>query len=109
MGDRGQGDPGRRRLSAADVEKLVYELAGHVGVDPRRLTLRRLMWMAEARSRGRWDHTAHMLAMLANTRFGAKESLSPRQFHPFYARAEQAEKLSPKESVALLARLFGRK
>ena len=36
-----------RRTSGADLEQLVYRLAGIIGVDPGPLTLRQLVWMAD--------------------------------------------------------------
>ena len=43
------------------------------------MTLRELVWMAEARSRAAWAHTSSLLAMLANVNRDPKRS---RAFRP---------------------------
>jgi len=47
--------------------------------------------MAEAQCRQRWNHTASLLAMLANAHRDPKKSrpFQPRDFHP-YLRAKDA-------------------
>ena len=55
--------PGRYR---DDPWRVVYELAGVIGVDPGPLTLRELLWMSEARAREAWAHTSAGLALIAN-------------------------------------------
>jgi hypothetical protein len=62
----------------------VDELAGVIGIDPGRFTLRQLVVMAEARSRQAWNHTSAILAMLANIHRDAKKTRAyrPADFHP---------------------------
>ena len=43
-----------------------YQIAGIVGVDPRRLSLLELVWMADGAQSERWDHTAVLRADLCN-------------------------------------------
>ena len=44
-----------------------------IGVDPGPFTLRELVWMADARQTDAWNHTAAVLAMLANTHRNPKK------------------------------------
>ncbi|MEO2031482.1 MAG: hypothetical protein ABGZ35_05305 [Planctomycetaceae bacterium] len=48
------------------------------------MTLRELVWMAEARSRDHWNHTSAILALTANTHRDPKKSktFKPTDFHP---------------------------
>ncbi|HBO45785.1 MAG TPA: hypothetical protein DD670_18050, partial [Planctomycetaceae bacterium] len=63
--------------------RLLWELAGVVGVDPGGLTLRELFWMAEGRDRNAWNHTAQLLAMIYNAhRAKTARVMKPSQFHP---------------------------
>ena len=60
------------------------------------MTLRELLWMAEARSRGDWAHTAAVMALIANVNRDPKKSRSfkPADFDPFRqktARDRRAE------------------
>lgn len=41
------------------------------------------MWMFEARQCHAWEHTAQLLAMLFNTRFGGKNTLKAADFNPY--------------------------
>jgi len=68
----------------------VDELAGVIGIDPRRFTLRQIVVMAEAKSRQAWNHTSAILAMLANVHRDAKKTRAfrPADFHP-HRRAER--------------------
>ncbi len=67
------------------------------------------MTMAEARSRAAWDHTSHILALLANC-FGrgkGKSAFQPRQFHPFYPRKHPPTLPFEKhETFALMKEVF---
>jgi hypothetical protein len=50
------------------------------------LTLRKLIWMAEARRRDAWDHTANLMALTANINRDPKQRREPftaGEFHPF--------------------------
>jgi len=53
-------------------------------VDPGPFTLRELVWMADARQLDEWNHTAAILAMLANTHRDPKKTrpFKPAEFHP---------------------------
>jgi hypothetical protein len=56
------------RLVHADMENVIHvrQPSGVFGVDPGPLTLRELLWMAEARAREAWAHTSAVLALIAN-------------------------------------------
>ncbi len=69
--------------------------------------------MAEAKNRRQWDHTAGILAMLANVNRASKESpiYYPAQFHP-YERIKgdtgNVIKLDGKKSMAFLKAMYKR-
>lgn len=69
------------------MDRLVWRLAGIVGVDPGPLTLRELMLMADARSREAWGHTSSLLALIANVNRDPKRSrpYKASQFNPHLA------------------------
>ena len=104
----------RRRV---DALRLAWELAGVAGLDPRELTLRELVWAADARQRADWARTSAQLALLANVNRDPKKQpkpFSPEDFNP-YARPAGNEsrntdivKLTPKQSVKAVANVFGR-
>ena len=82
-------------------------MAGIVGVDPLPLTLRELVWMAEARRRDQWSHTATLLAMTANVNRNPKKRAtpySPLDFHPLVERRTD----KPKVGVGVLKTVFVR-
>ena len=63
-------------------------MAGVVGVDPSPFTLRELVYMVEGRQKDQWNHTSHVLCILANAnrdpkRFGA---FKPADFNPMIQR-----------------------
>lgn len=43
-----------------------FRLAGIVGVEPWRFSLRQLVWMYEGRLESQWNHTSHLLAASYN-------------------------------------------
>jgi hypothetical protein len=61
-----------------------------VGVDPCPFTMRELAWMAEARNRVAWEHTASVLAMLFNINRDPKRARerTARDFNPYYRRRQ---------------------
>jgi hypothetical protein len=69
------------------------------------LTLRELVWMAEGRSRDRWNHTAAILALTANCHRAKKTSktFTPDNFHP-HVRRSNAPKI--KVPVSILKQTF---
>jgi len=70
--------------------KLVWEAAGVIGVDPGPLTLRELVWMAEAKARNEWTHTSAVMALMANAHRDPKKTrvFTPADFNP-YATSER--------------------
>jgi hypothetical protein len=74
-----------------------------VGVEPYRFTLRQLDWMATAKDRNNWDHTAVILAKLHNQ--WAKTARSAKSFHPYHQPSPADNKpfqLTPQQTVSLL-------
>ena len=62
--------------------------------------------MAEARDRQLWDHTSQLICVMAAV-WGGK-TIDPKQVHPYYRRsAEPDVKLSGKEGIQLLKRMYG--
>jgi hypothetical protein len=78
-------------------------LAGIVGIDPGRLTLRELLLMAEARSQSDWAHTSALLALVANVNRDPKKSKAyrPADFNP---HARKTAKL--KTDIRVLKQVF---
>ena len=77
------------------------------------LTLRELLWMAEAHSRQAWNHTASVICVMANAWCRGKDdpAFTAEQFHPYLAsKARNREpdiKLSRSETLAFLGRAYG--
>ena len=70
------------------------------------MTLRELLWMAEARSRGDWAHTAALMALIANVNRDPKKSRSfkPADFDPFRQKTvggRRAEAIEVKDMAVL--------
>jgi hypothetical protein len=61
--------------------------------------------MAEARSRERWDHTASVMALLANLHRDPRKSrvFRPEDFHPYRPRLQTKH---PKVGIQVLKQLF---
>ena len=79
------------------------------GVDPGPLTLRELVFMAQARQRSAWERTSWVLALIANVNRDPKRQ--PRPFRPAdfdpYA-SERSEKPIPagKRAFELMKQVF---
>lgn len=70
--------------------------------------MRQLCLMAESRSRQLWDHTASVIAMLVNVNLARGERVrQPVEFHPHHQYSEPTIRLTPKQSVEYLARMYG--
>lgn len=70
--------------------------------------------MAEGRNRRAWDHTASLVATLANIPlmvWGKRPEFTAEQFHPYAAEqrrsSEPAVRLNGKEGIALLKSIYG--
>lgn len=73
----GQADAGNEGNAWLEV----VELAAIAGIDPWPLTLRELHHAAIRKLQCDWDHTAELLAMLANV--NSQTNFTRNQFHPF--------------------------
>jgi hypothetical protein len=75
-------------------------------VNPGPLTLRELVWMAEARQSDLWNHTAALLALLANAHRDPKKTrpLKPIDFHPY--RSSKPTTAAPKAPISILKQVF---
>lgn len=77
-------------------------------MNPGPLTLRELVWMAEARQSDLWNHTAAVLALLANAHRDPKKTrpFNPTDFHP-YRRSQPPDAFEPmKADVSILRTVF---
>ncbi len=62
---------------------MIAELAGVAGMDPGPYSLRELVWMVEAGRREAWNHTASLMALMANCHRGPKQKpFNAQDFHP---------------------------
>lgn len=76
-------------------------------MNPGALTLRELVWMAEARQSDLWNHTAALLALLANAHRDPKKTrpLKPADFHP-HRKPTLNSPAPPKADISLLKTVF---
>lgn len=86
---------------------MIYHCAGVLGVDPSPFTLGELLFMAEARDRTIWNHTAALMMTLANIHRDPRQRRKPyamEEFHPYM----QGEKKVPevKGQFAWLESIF---
>lgn len=62
----------------------MFELAAVTGIDPYKASLRQLLWAAKAKQASDWDHTANLMALIANcNRSPGKKPFYSYQFHPY--------------------------
>lgn len=81
----------RKAAGPVDVERLVWRLAGAVGLDPRPFTLRELDLMADGRSEADWGPVSHVLCVLANKDRDPKRTpFKPSDFNPHAKRERRA-------------------
>lgn len=76
-------------------------------MNPGPLTLRELVWMAEARQSDLWNHTAALLALLANAHRDPKKTrpLKPVDFHP-HRKPTPNPPAPPKADISVLKTVF---
>lgn len=80
--DRGPAD--QKEL---DIDRLVWELAGVVGVHPRDYTLRQLAHMSRGKSREAWQHTTSLMALVKTAATG--KACKPSDLDPFKPRPKK--------------------
>lgn len=71
------------------------------------MTLRELVWMADARRRDGWQHTSALLAMLANVHRNPKKKpqpFTPAEFNPL--ADERKKPVKAKTGVRTLKTIF---
>lgn len=71
------------------------------------MTLREYSWWREgymAKSSAHWDHTASIMALIANVNSGKGKRFSPEEFHPFTTKSNQGVS-SKEEAYALLEKM----
>ena len=84
-------------------------MAGIIGLNPGPFTLRELVWMADGHQTEAWNHTAALLAMLANTHRDPKKTraFKPSDFHPG-TRREKPKEAVPRVDISVLKTVFVR-
>ena len=71
------------------------------------MTLRELLWMAEARRRDAWDHTASLLALTYNANRGKNQrARKPNDFHPLPTPREDRESIPKTKDLSILKDVF---
>ena len=73
------------------------------------MTLRQLFWMAEGKSKDAWQHTASILALIANVNRDPKKTkpFKPSDFNPTLSNTSRPDAVVvDKENVSLLKALF---
>lgn len=85
---------------------MIYQLAGILGIDPAGLTLRELMWMADARRHHDWGQVSSMLAATYEVHRDPKRRRKPFQPSEFNPLLQRPGRL-PKVTVSQLASMLG--
>lgn len=91
------------------MDRLIWQLAGFVGVNPGPLTLRELVWMARARAEDNWAHTSTVLAMLANVHRDPKKirAFTPDDFNPLVRKKSGGRSIPiTADNIEILKKLF---
>ena len=79
------------------------------GVDPGPLTLRELVWMAQAAGRAAWAHTSAILAMIANANRDPKKKptpFRPDDFSPYGGKRARSGIRLEAGNIELLRTVF---
>jgi hypothetical protein len=100
--------PASRLRSPDWIWRLLWQLAGIVGLNPGPFTLRELVWMADARQTDDWNHTAALLALLANVHRDPRKThpFQPADFHPGVQRTQRPHDPHPKVDITVLKTVF---
>ena len=85
---------------------MIWQLAGLLGVDPGPLTLRELVWMAEARLQAEWAQTSSVMALIANANRDPKKHgpFKPGDFDP--TQKAKHEPVVEKADIGVLKQVF---
>lgn len=68
--------------------------------------------MAEAKAEAEWDHTASLMALLAEInrdREQRRRPFTPQEFHPMHQQQRKRRRLSDREVESALCALAGKK
>jgi hypothetical protein len=88
-----------------DTWRDIWTVAGAAGIDPTCLTLRELLWYADARTRAQWSRTANLMSLIANCHRDPKKT-SPYRADDFNPFAERREETAQPADIGLLKRVF---
>ena len=85
-GGDGEGDQeDDLRESSISNYRTCYELAGVIGVNPRPFTLRKLLWMAEAKERSEWNRAASLMVKIHNAHIAKQsDAIGFKDVHPYF-------------------------
>jgi hypothetical protein len=95
--DSGQWAIGQgTQLQRGATVKLLWECAGHLGIDPANLTLRELLMMDEARGRAEWSQISTLMALIVNLFRDDRKSqpAKPEDFKPYQMSKRQAQRVT---------------
>lgn len=81
------------------------------GINPGPLTLRELLWMADARGRESWAHTSAILALIANVNRNPKKTrpYKPSDFDPHTTRDKRDDAIELTDLSVLKEAFVGSK
>ena len=94
-GEGGDAADGTDSGADSDVLKICFELAGIIGCDPWLYSFRELYWMSRSKQDDEWNHTAFIVAQLANCHRDSKKRKKPykaSEFHPFSKKKKKSKK-----------------
>ena len=90
--------------------KLIYQLAGIVGVDPGPFTLAELIDMVDGRQRDDWERHSALLCLIAIANRGSKQKeFKPQEFNPFAVKRKPQHIQLNKKNMHLLKKALNLK
>ena len=88
-----------------DIYQYIWQLAGIVGLDPRPLTLRQLLYMVEGKRANDWQMVSAVMALIFNChKSNETKPREPKDFNPFEYKKEKGREI---KSMNELKGLFG--
>jgi hypothetical protein len=102
-----------RERNHEDASEEAWELVGwigYTGIEPGKLTLRKLATLAHGKNLQQWWHTAALMSLIANCNRDPKQNprpFTPQQFHPDYIIESQNQLTINRETMSTFAALLG--
>lgn len=88
---------------------MIWTLAGVLGVEPWRLTLRQMLVMHKAKAQFLWNQTASIVAMIHNVNARRSDQKPPDFFNPFGRKKEESIQVTPQQGIKILSSLLVQK